>query len=66
MGSQKPQEEYCVVEQKFLTKYGGLRMYLPDTNKVYIVASSNRHFYIGKASGWVIIGEDEDSKLEPF
>ncbi len=41
-------------------------MYLPDTNKVYVIASSNSQFYLGKENGWMLIGEDEDGKLEPF
>ncbi len=41
-------------------------MYLPDTNKVYVIASSNRQFYLGKDNGWMLIGEDEDGELEPF
>ncbi len=55
-----------VVEQKFLTKYGSLRMYLPDTNEVYTIASSNCQFYLGKDNGWMLIGEDDKGKLEPF
>ncbi len=38
----------CVVEQRLLTKYGQLRMYLPDTNKVYTISSSNCQFYLVK------------------
>ncbi len=64
MGSCKKND--CVVQQKFLTKYVGLRMYLTDTNKVYTVTSLNCQFYLGKNNGWMIIGEDEDGKLEPF
>ncbi len=56
----------CVVEQRFLTKYGGLRMYLLDTNKIYTIASLNCQFYLGKDNGWMLIGEDEDGELEPF
>lgn len=56
----------CVVEQRFLTKYGGLRMYLPDNNKIYTIALSNCQFYLGKDNGWMLIGEDEDGELEPF
>ena len=55
-----------VIEQRFLTKYGGLRMYLPDNNKVYTICSTNAQFYLGKDNGWMMIGEDEDGKLEPF
>ncbi len=56
----------CVVEQTFLTKYGVLRIYLPDTNKVYTITSLNRQFYLGKDKGWMLIGEDEDGEFEPF
>ncbi len=41
-------------------------MYLPDTNKVYVISSLNFQFNLGKDNGWMLIGEDEDGELEPF
>ncbi len=41
-------------------------MYLPDTNKVYTIASLNCQFYLGKENGWMMLGEDEDGELGPF
>ncbi len=41
-------------------------MYVPDTNKVFTIASLNCPFYLGKDNGWMIIGEFEDGELELF
>ncbi len=66
MGSKNQKKNECVVKQKFLTKYGGLRIYLLDIDKVYTIASLNSQFYLGKDNGWMMIGEDMDGNLEPF
>ncbi len=55
----------CVVE-RFLTKYGGIRMYLPDTNPVNVIPTLNCQFYLRKHYCWMLIGEDENDYLEPF